>query len=1413
MNQYFNIFGQAETPELILCNPNKEELFSLPLAYEIKNTLRFNAISELDFKYPQSKDGGVTTDPVYVEIQGKKLILVTGVGYYIINNAEIDDTGAVPIKNVNAKSLESELLHTRVTGFTGTFSFLEILQNVLSLSPNWTIGTIEPALLLLYRTFTPENSTVYNFIVEKMEKAFGCVFTFDTFARTVTAISNVIPTTNTNIYLSFDNLIKQTNFKEVTEEISTVLSCYGGGSLDIHYVNPLGTNKIYNFNYFKTWMSMELQDALTLWEAGVLAAQTDYANNLTVLSNLYFQQTKSSSDLVALNDALISMNNIRKVILQQDPPGDTTQIDIQIAAQYVAIASKSAEITNTQTSINNYKIVLRHTVHSLFFTSDMSFKNFSEDMYASGITINNIIAYWQNIYNSSSTYPGFDPVYLAAQLETIRTLIDNSKTANTALYDYVVSTVCPPSDTDQLAIENLITAELSVLGTLYALLQSIIPFTTITTDIDSIVAILTSYKDIIHYTYTMTYDQYLELTTYIYDNTYTNENIIITDLMTNEEIQAQSQVLYNQALDVIGKTAYPRYEFTGQFSNFVALQSYASFTAELDLGKSVNIKKDENTTIEAVLLELVFSYDNPSDFGMTLSNSFRLDNNAFIYSDLMMDRTGVGSSGTSTSGVTGSAGGSTTIVQNGLLDAPVDGSTYGRQDGSWVGIIPSSTIMVTTVGDPGLDTNLPTEQAVREAITAIPKNILIREVSDHLIPQIDDSNGFIYMSPFVDVNPWTITIDISKATGNDRLVMAFVSTKGIIVSCTLNSTPGTWLYTTSNDGIIPGNTTVAVYYWLDADLPATAGTYNLTTTTQSNVNYSFTGVNSLYNVNQTTPFGTPSECLNAEPLAVLADSGDLLIDFIGITTEATNTPNGGQTLLYSATGAFGFVGISSSHKTANAPSTPMGWGTSGLHLAVPIKTPPDNPDILSTLVVPDGSIVSSVAGVVEIQFPSAPLVDHDHSGTGEGGTFDAANLESGAASSGDVLTADGTGGTQWDAPSTPSLALDALTNVNVPSPSDNDVLTFDTGTGMWVGAPSGGTGATELSALTDVDIPSPNDGDVLTYDENTLTWISAAPTGGGGGGGLTTWAYRKQFTIAHTDDGALSNYNMKVTIHRSAGSDSGTDVYVETKCASDYRDIRFTNLEGVIMNHWVESSDSSAAVIWVQFDQIPAHPDDGVYYLVYGNALATTSSNGKKTFPVFDDFDGSTFDTTTWGLLDSTPTLSGSEATFTGGGNGVGRLYPWKASLNFYTVIRIRGKQPEAGYNFGIGSRMTEGSGNCYRYINNDSMDITHFKFLDDAVAWGDSYDSFIADTYYILESWCNPAQVLARVDDGTIRSWNRTGRYGPPCVSLPTASGKTAILSWALTRNISATEPTWGTWDTEETGTFTPTSLSVVRP
>ena len=94
--------------------------------------------------------------------------------------------------------------------------------------------------------------------------------------------------------------------------------------------------------------------------------------------------------------------------------------------------------------------------------------------------------------------------------------------------------------------------------------------------------------------------------------------------------------------------------------------------------------------------------------------------------------------------------------------------------------------------------------------------------------------------------------------------------------------------------------------------------------------------------------------------------------------------------------------------------------------------------------------------------------DHDHSGdAGDGGTFDAASLTSGAAADGQVLTADGSGGAAWEDPAGGAMALDDLTDVEAAAPDDGDLLTWDDGAGEWIAA-APAAAASAFTELTDV---------------------------------------------------------------------------------------------------------------------------------------------------------------------------------------------------------------------------------------------------------------------------------------------------------------------------------------------------------
>lgn len=518
MEQDFDKFGQPEIPYFILTNPNREELYFLSLAYNTKITKRFNALSEFSFDFPKSIDG-VNEIESYQYIQNKRLVLVENHGYFQIINAIESMDGSTPIKSVECQSLESDLLLKRVTIYSGTkplWGILDsegtVLQDMINLCPNWSVGHVDPELLVQYRTFDVSDTNVYEMLMNEVSKAFECVFIFDTVDRTINAYTIDGATTETDIFLSFDNVISKGELEEKSDEITTVLAVYGGGTLSIRNVNPLGSDKIYDFSYYKTtdWMSQSLVDAITDWEDLIASNQAAYSEKL--------------ASIQSLNETLLSLQAEYNVL--------NNEYQALVAVQAVRIQTGQS-----------YEDILSQINLKL---DQMDFKSME---------------------------------------------IQNAQTAISQLTD----------------------------------------------DLEEI-------SDLVSFENNFTPSQLLELNSFMFENTYKNENIIETDSMTPVQVQEAAQNLYNQAAGVLSRVSQPRYEFSTESINYTVLSEFSVFTSQTNLGSLATIELENGNFIETVLLEISYQFDDPTSFSMVFSNRLRLDGAGFTYSDLMGQVVKTGSS-------------------------------------------------------------------------------------------------------------------------------------------------------------------------------------------------------------------------------------------------------------------------------------------------------------------------------------------------------------------------------------------------------------------------------------------------------------------------------------------------------------------------------------------------------------------------------------------------------------------------------------------------------------------------------------------------------------------------------------------------------------------------------------------------
>jgi hypothetical protein len=117
-------------------------------------------------------------------------------------------------------------------------------------------------------------------------------------------------------------------------------------------------------------------------------------------------------------------------------------------------------------------------------------------------------------------------------------------------------------------------------------------------------------------------------------------------------------------------------------------------------------------------------------------------------------------------------------------------------------------------------------------------------------------------------------------------------------------------------------------------------------------------------------------------------------------------------------------------------------------------------------------------------------------------------------------------------------------------------------------------------------------------------------------GWLSDWSYRRAVDLSPAT--AVADYQVLVTLTTAIMGSPYANVQ------ADGSDIRFTaSDETTLQDYWVESWDNSGTSrIWVEVTA----PGTSTLYMYYGNAAASSASDGDATFVFFDDFSDGTLD-------------------------------------------------------------------------------------------------------------------------------------------------------------------------------------------
>lgn len=128
----------------------------------------------------------------------------------------------------------------------------------------------------------------------------------------------------------------------------------------------------------------------------------------------------------------------------------------------------------------------------------------------------------------------------------------------------------------------------------------------------------------------------------------------------------------------------------------------------------------------------------------------------------------------------------------------------------------------------------------------------------------------------------------------------------------------------------------------------------------------------------------------------------------------------------------------------------------------------------------------------------------------------------------------------------------------------------------------------------------------------------------------SSWTYRKSHVInARANTGP--NFQVQILCKYGSGTDSGATVYLNSHSQTDFDDIRFTDDDKTtLLDHYAQKLIvGTECYFWIEIkDDLTTNP--ATIYIYYGNAGASSASNGANTFLVYQSFDGQWHNAGNW---------------------------------------------------------------------------------------------------------------------------------------------------------------------------------------
>lgn len=546
----YSSLNRLEKPKFTLCNPGSvctngmlSKVVGMLVDTEAEEIVfNFNATSELNLRVNRiirdDPEENAHTFAIYKAVQNRRLIFVDDIGYFMITNIEDGFDGHSQYKDVTAKSVDAEIGMKMVpfvdnntyrfsTDKTGTNKgMLEIIVETL---PLWTIEHVDDVVAERWRTFEDIDTSLncLAFMLQNMQDAYECLFVYDIVNRTISVYDQANYVRQTNIHITKEDLINSLDITENADDLFTAVSVIGDDNVTISAINPLGTNVIYDFTYYLSWMSDSLSAKVVAWQNAIEAERESYYN----LNLGYFNKMTEAS-------------NLEMEIQKLD-----TQITMYNRCRNNIVAENSTDLVGS--------------------------------------------------YNEAIAEAGGEQITIQDSIEETLAVIDN------------LIAECESNKENNQGIREAKLAELE----------------TIKAQVDAI-------REKLKITSYFTEEEYTELCHYIFEGSYSDDYVVITDIMSYDDKFAQMKILYDRAVSQLQRASQPTQEFSVDVENFIFIKEFEEWSEQLETGCLINVELDVNDIAALFLSNMTINYDDHT-LKMTFGNRFNKFDPKSLYDDVL----------------------------------------------------------------------------------------------------------------------------------------------------------------------------------------------------------------------------------------------------------------------------------------------------------------------------------------------------------------------------------------------------------------------------------------------------------------------------------------------------------------------------------------------------------------------------------------------------------------------------------------------------------------------------------------------------------------------------------------------------------------------------------------------------------